>query len=361
MASARAAAALALPALAPTSRSASAVRAAAVRARALVQRRRGRACARKARIYWRAAGAEQTRAARRRGLAHLDQPIGKGRLGAARRAVATGRPAAWRTRDPDQLARPTCLEQADRRGGRRGGGGGARVGADGMLFVALADEASRRSTTRCSTPAGVPPAAAFRAFRRARFADIDGLNDALGTSYATIDAAVPLEPTRRATAARDRTPADLRAVTLTSSISSSPTRSVRSSVTSLPLSPACQSAHGARCARRTAARLRALARGAHARRALRDRRHRVGAGLLPARAHRYETLAPPAEGAATAQLSLQEYVRARLAAMACRGTAGVVVWNDRTVAGTDGQSALVAPSPRGPDPGAQLTRCRRDA
>src|SRR5690606_6264556 len=59
--------------------------------------------------------------------------------------------------------------------------------------------------------------------------------------------------------------------------------------------------------------------------------------LLPRGAHRYSTLLPPAKGTDAGKVAIGDYVRARLMAMASQGMAGVVVWNDRTIAGEDGK------------------------
>lgn len=352
MASARAAAALALLALALTSRSAPAqVKPPPRFARVLwcSDAVAGPALAKRAGFtgvqLGRGADPAPLRAA---GLSfYLDQPIGKGLL---ELRDAQWRPVVQqfeRTRDPDQLARPTCFQEPGRIAAAAAAAAqeARRVGADGMLFVALADEAS---STRHNAPLDTCRCehcvAAFRAFCRARFADIDGLNAALGTSYATIEAAVPLGTDQvRNRELGDRTlPADLRAWSLWLDFVDQQfadavgeiQRRVAAAVPSVPVGLTGLAVPGAYGGHDYA---RLLAGHTLAEPYEIGGAIELAQGLLPARAHRYETLAPPAEGAATAQLSLQEYVRARLAAMACRGTAGVVVWNDRTIAGPAGQ------------------------
>jgi hypothetical protein len=62
--------------------------------------------------------------------------------------------------------------------------------------------------------------------------------------------------------------------------------------------------------------------------------------LLPATAHRYATLFPPSEAVLAAKVGVRAYVRARLLSFASQGVAGVVVWNDGTVAAPDGKPTL---------------------
>ena len=89
-----------------------------------------------------------------------------------------------------------------------------RVGAEGMLFVALADEAS---ATRHNAPLDSCQCQhclrEFRAFLKQRFVDVDALNKVLGTHYASIELAVPVSIDQvRGRELGDRMlPADLRA------------------------------------------------------------------------------------------------------------------------------------------------------
>ena len=66
------------------------------------------------------------------------------------------------------------------------------------------------------------------------------------------------------------------------------------------------------------------------------RRCAVCRSLVPRGAHRYATLIPPAAESRASKVSIADYVRARLLAMASQGMAGVVVWNDGTVADAEG-------------------------
>lgn len=278
---------------------------------------------------------------------YLDQPIGKGLLELRDKEWRPVVQQFERTRDPAQLSRPTCFQEPGRvdEAAAAAAREARRVGGDGLLFVALADEAS---STRHNAPLDTCRCEhcvrAFRAFCRARFADIDSLNDALGTSYAGFDAAVPLGTDQvRNRELGDRTlPADLRAWALwldfvdqqfADAVREIQQR-VAAAVPGVPVGLTGLAVPGAYGGHDYA---RLLAGHTLAEPYDIGGSIELARGLLPAGVHRYETLAPPAEGAATARLSLEQYVRARLAAMACRGTAGVVVWNDRTVAGEGGQ------------------------
>jgi len=278
---------------------------------------------------------------------YLDQPIGKGLLEL--------RDAQWqpvvqqfeRTRDPSELVRPTCFQAPDvvANAAANAASEARRVGPEALLFVALADEAS---TTRHNAPLDTCRCehclAAFRAFCRGRFADIDSLNSALGTSYAKFEDAVPLGTDQvRTRELGDRLlPADLRAWSLwldfvdqqfAEAVGEIRERVARA-VPGVPVGLTGLAVPGPF--------------GGHDYHRLLQGQtltepYDIGGsielarGLMPQAVHRYETLAPPAEESPESKIALSEYVRARLAAMACRGTAGVVVWNDRTVADEQGQ------------------------
>lgn len=281
---------------------------------------------------------------------YLDQPIGKGLLEL--------RDSEWkplvqlfeRTRDPAQLVRPVCFAAPDVVGKAAAAAAteARRVGPEGLLFVALADEAS---STRHNAPLDSCRCehciAAFRAFCRSRFADIDSLNGALGTSYASIDEALPLGTDQvRTRELGDRLlPTDLRAWSLwldfvdqqfADAVGEIRERVARA-VPGVPVGLTGLAVPGPF--------------GGHDyHRLLRGHTlaepYDIGGsielarGLMPQEVHRYETLAPPGEGSAAAKVPLSDYVHMRLAAMACRGTAGVVVWNDRTVADAKGEPTV---------------------
>jgi hypothetical protein len=278
---------------------------------------------------------------------YLDQPIGKGLL---ELRDAQWRPVVQqfeRTRDPAQLVRPTCFATpgvvAD--AAAKAAKEARRVGPEGLLFVALADEAS---STRHNAPLDTCRCehclAAFRAFCRGRFADIDSLNGALGTSYASFDDAVPLGTDQvRTRELGDRLlPADLRAWSLwldfvdqqfADAVAEIRQRVARA-VPGVPVGLTGLAVPGPF--------------GGHDYHRLLQGHtlaepYDIGGsielarGLLPQSVHRYETLAPPAAESAASKVPLSDYVRARLAAMACRGSAGVVVWNDRTVVDEKGE------------------------
>lgn len=117
---------------------------------------------------------------------YLDQPIGKGLLelrDAQWRPLAT---AYERDRDVTALVRPACLRDPDvvAEARRRAVGAVARVGVDGMCFIALADEAS---STRHNNPLDVCQcagcAADFRTFLQGRYRTIEALNAAWSTAF----------------------------------------------------------------------------------------------------------------------------------------------------------------------------------
>ena len=277
---------------------------------------------------------------------YLDQPIGKGLLELRDEQWRPLVQQFERTRDPSTLARPRCFaaEGSVAAAAAAAAKEARRVGPEGMLFVALADEAS---TTRHGAPLDTCRCedclAAFRAFCRARFADVDALNGAMGTSYASFDDVAPLGTDQvRTRELGDRLlPADLRAWSLwldfvdqqfADAVGEIRERVARA-VPGVPVGL-------------TGVAVPAPFGGYDYARLLRGHTlaepYDIGgsielaAGLLPSAVHRYETLAPAVEGSAQADLSPSRYVRARLAAMACRGTAGVVVWNDGTVADQQG-------------------------
>lgn len=277
---------------------------------------------------------------------YLDQPIGKGLLEL--------RDSQWepvvqqfeRTRDPRGLARPTCFAAPGKvaAAAAEAAQEARRVGPEAMLFVALADEASSTrhnaplDTCRCDRCV-----AAWRAFCAARFADVDALNAALGTSYAAIEDAAPLgtDQVRNRELGDRLLPRDLRAWSLwldfvdqqfAAAVNEIRGR-VQRAVPGVPVGLTGLAVPGPFGGHDYARLLAGHTVGEP---------YDIGGSielaqrLLTPAAHRYETLAPPPEGAATSRLAPSRYVRARLAAMACRGTAGVVVWNDRTIADEGG-------------------------
>ena len=126
---------------------------------------------------------------------YLDQPIGKGLLELRDEQWRPVVQRFERDRDSSALVRPTCFADPGRVAAAAAAAAkeARRVGPEAMLFVALADEASTTrhgaplDTCRCGDCLG-----AFRAFCCARFADVDALNGALGTSYAGFDDVAPL-------------------------------------------------------------------------------------------------------------------------------------------------------------------------
>lgn len=126
---------------------------------------------------------------------YLDQPIGKGLLELRDDEWRPVAAAYERTRNPAGLLRPGCW-QAD---GRLAAAAAdlakevARVAGPGLLFVALADEAS---ATRHDAPLDTCHCAAclqaFRHFAVQRAGSVAALDARLDTSFETVDAVVPL-------------------------------------------------------------------------------------------------------------------------------------------------------------------------
>lgn len=287
---------------------------------------------------------------------YLDQPIGKGLLELRDSQWQPVVQAFERDRDASALVRPTCfatpdlLEDAAAKAAREA----RRVGTVGMLFVALADEAS---STRHNAPLDTCQCEHclrdFRAFVQRRFPDIEALNDALGTHYASFDIAVPVstDQLRRRELGEQQLPADLRPFSLwldfVDEQFAAGVRKIQQRVAiAVPGVPvgltglAVPGPFGGHDYHR-------LLRG-----------HSLGEpydiggsielarSMLPKSAHRYATLIPPAADTPASKVPINEYVRARLHAMASQGMAGVVVWNDKTVqrpAKVDGDKPTESP------------------
>ena len=278
---------------------------------------------------------------------YLDQPVGKGLLEL--------RDSEWlpvvqlfeRTRDASQLVRPGCFAEPGRvaKAAAAAAQEAIRVGAEGMLFVALADEAS---ATRHNAPLDSCQCQhclrEFRAFLKQRFVDVDALNKVLGTHYASIELAVPVSTDQvRGRELGDRMlPADLRAFAVwldfvdgqfADAVAALQQR-VQAAVPRVPVGLTGLAVPGAF--------------GGHDYSRLLDGQtlaepYDIGGAvelsrsLLPKTAHRYATLLPPAAESEAAKIDIGDYVRGRLLAMASQGMAGVVVWNDSTIQAQDGE------------------------
>lgn len=275
---------------------------------------------------------------------YLDQPIGKGLLELRDRDWQPVVQAFERTRDAAALVRPGCFAAPGRvdAAAAAAAAEAARVRAPGLLFVALADEASAtRHNAPLDTCRCADCLAAFRREVALRFGTIDALNGALGTHFASFDDAVPLSTDQvRLRELGDRQlPADLRpfAVWLdfvdaqfAGAVHALYDR-VAAAVPGVPVGLTGLSVPGAF--------------GGHDYERLVPpltlvEPYDTGGAVELARclaapgAHRYATLGPPAEDLGA--VAVADLVRAELAAMACQGLAGVVVWNDGTVAAADG-------------------------
>jgi hypothetical protein len=271
---------------------------------------------------------------------YLDQPIGKGVLelrDSEWQPVAT---AYERSRDPAGLIRPGCYVEVARRTAAVAGAAAevARVRGPGLRFVALADEASATrhdaplDTCRCE-----PCLASWRAFVRQRFATVEAANEAFGSQWVDFATAVPLstDQVRRRELGDNALPRDLRpfalraewvdaqfadAVHAIAAAARAVAPEVPVGLTGLP-APAAFGGHDYAQLLAPLSLVEAYPVGGA---------DELVRWFAAPGAHRHATLAPPAPGD-LAGLSLADFVRARLAAMACRGEAGVVVWNDGTV------------------------------
>lgn len=278
---------------------------------------------------------------------YLDQPIGKGLLELRDEQWLPLVQAYERNRDPSVLVRPQCFATPGlvEKAAAEAASAAQRVRGAGLLFVALADEASATrhdaplDTCRCAHCA-----AAFRAFVQRRFATLDAANEALGVRVTGWDdiTAPTTDQVRRRELGDTTLPADLRpfalrqefvdeqfaaAVTAIATV-------VRTAVPETPIGLTGLQVPGAFGGNDPARLLPTLSLAEP---------YAIGGApelarcLLPAHGHRYATLFAP-DAAAPAGAPLAALVRAQLAAMAMDGLAGAVVWNDAAVAAADGKA-----------------------
>lgn len=277
---------------------------------------------------------------------YLDQPIGKGLLELRDEQWQPVAQAYERTRDAAGLIRPQCFAEPGLVAQRaaEAAAEARRVRGPGLLFVALADEASATrhdaplDTCRCAHCA-----AAFRAFLRRRLPSLDAANAALGSHVVSWDD-VELPTTdqiRRRELSDTQLPADLRAFALRQEFVdvqfgdavAAIATVVRTAVPETPIGLTGLQVPGAFGGNDPARLLPALGMAEP---------YAIGGApelarsLLPTDAHRYATLFAPAPESAAAAVPLASWVRAQLAAMASDGLAGVVVWNDAAVADAAG-------------------------
>jgi len=286
-------------------------------------------------------------ALRERGIGYyLDQPIGKGLLELRDDDWRPLVQAYERTRDPAALIRPQCFATPDLvvRRAAEAAAEAERVRGPGLLFVALADEASATrhdaplDTCRCQHCA-----AAFRTFVQRRHPSIDAANEALGvrvTSWDDLEAPTT-DQIRRRELGDTQLPKDLRAFGLRQQFTDEQFAAavtaiasvVQAAVPDVPVGLTGLQVPGAFGGNDHARLLPGLTLAEP---------YAIGGApelarcLLPATAHRYATLFGPAPDSPAAKVPLASFVRAQLSAMAADGLCGVVVWNDAAVAGAEG-------------------------
>ena len=286
--------------------------------------------------------------ARERGLGwYLDQPIGKGQLELRDDEWRAVTAAYERTREPAGLVRPGCLSApaALAAAAAAAAAEAQRVRGPELRFVALADEASATrhdaplDTCRCADCL-----AAFRTFVAARCGDLTAINTALGTQFVRLEDVVPptTDQIRRRELGERLLPADLRGWSLVRECSDRQwatvvhtiARAVQAELPGVPVGLTGTSAPSAYGGGDPARLLPALTL---------VEPYDIGGAVdlvrsfAAAGAHRYATLLPPSAEALQG-LPIGDWVRAQCAAMACRGLAGVVVWNDGTIVAGAGPS-----------------------
>lgn len=294
---------------------------------------------------------------------YVDQPIGKGLLELRDADWNNLRAAYERDRDVAALLRPTCLGDA-------AGLGAAsqqlttelqRIGAAGVRFVALADEPSAtRHDAPLDTCACAGCRAGFRAFLQRRWPTLDAQNVVLGTTFANLDDVLPpsTDQVRRRELGDVQLPADLRPFVLRQSFVAEQyvtavrrlAAAARQALPDVPIGLTglqVPAAFGGNDYARLLPELTLL------------EPYDLGGALELAAAfgargaHRYTTLFPPPVAPGQASLSPTQHVRAALSRAASLGQAGIVVWNDATVADPAGQ-----PTPFGAALAAELPRWR---
>lgn len=280
---------------------------------------------------------------------YLDQPIGKGLLELRDEEWQPIARAYERTRDPAVLVRPACfaapgvVETAAAAAAMEA----TRVRGDGLLFVALADEASATrhdaplDTCRCEHCT-----AAYRTFVRSRFATIDALNSACGTLFASFDDVVPTttDQVRRRELGDANLPANLRPFGLlrefTDAQFATAVRTIAARVESVvPKVPVGLTGLQVPAAFGGSDFVRLLPAMTLAEPYAGGAAPELARSLLPTGAHRYATLFPPTPDTPAAEIPLASFVRASLAAMVGDGLTGVVVWNDANVADPAGKAS----------------------
>ena len=278
---------------------------------------------------------------------YLDQPVGKGVLELRDEQWLPLARAYEKDREPAALVRPGCFATpglVDRLAAEAAAEV-ARVAGPGLRFVALADEASATrhdaplDTCRCEHCA-----VAFRQFAQGRYRTIDALNDALGSQFASFADVVPLstDQVRRRELGDTVLPPNLRPFALrqqfvdeqfaaaVQTIAAAAQRAVPTVPVGLTGVPAPAAFGGNHLARLLPGLSLAEPYDFGA-------APELTASVLPAGAHRYATMFPPAADSAVAAVPLAKWLGVQLAAHAAHGLAGVVVWNDANVFAADGK------------------------
>ncbi len=277
---------------------------------------------------------------------YLDQPIGKGLLELRDEQWQPVRDAYESTRDPATLVRPGCLRTPGvvAKAAEEAATEARRVAGPGLRFVALADEPSATrhdaplDTCRCEHCL-----AAFRTFLGRRFPNVDAANEALGSHFTSFADVLPptVDQLRRRELGDTALPKDLRPFALWldfvdeqyAATVRTMADAVRLAVPGVPVgitglqTPA---AFGGTDYARFADAL-----------SLFEPYPVAGApelvrSLAPRGSHHYATLSPP-DAVSLGAVSPRSFVHAQVAAMACAGLAGVVVWNDGTIADAQGK------------------------
>lgn len=277
---------------------------------------------------------------------YLDQPIGKGLLELRDEQWQPLREGYEKTRDVAALVRPGCFLTPDlvARAAGDAAAEAARVRGPALRFVALADEPSATrhdaplDTCRCEHCLR-----AFRAFLQRRFPSVDAANAVLGTQFADFGQLLPpsTDQVRRRELGDAGLPADLRAFALWlefvdeqyARAVTTIAAAVQQAVPGVPVGLTGLSAPAAFGGNDYSRYVGALTL---------VEPYAIGGAVelarcfAPAAAHAYATLAPPSPDA-LGNVPVTSFVAAQVAAMACCGLAGMVVWNDGTIASPAGE------------------------
>jgi hypothetical protein len=290
---------------------------------------------------------------------YLDQPIGKGVLELRDEQWQPLARAYEQQRDASVLIRPGCYGDPERLAAAVAAAVAEtqRVAGPALRFVALADEPSATrhdaplDTCRCAHCL-----AAFRAHVQKVHPELAAACAVLGTQYAAFADVLPptTDQIRRRELGERALPRDLRGWNLARQFVDEQfaaavhqlAAAVQRAVPTVPVGltgTSAPAAFGGSDPRRLLSPLTLV------------EPYAIGgavelANAFAPSAHRYATIAPPGPDE-LAGAPLDDFVRSQVVALACRGAAGVVVWNDGTVFGDGGQ-----PTPFAAALGASLQR-----